>query len=140
MDNIQKFYLAETARWQKLLGILMMISAAILALLAVFFIVLGFVSHGDFLEEGVLGTITGVFLGLVYILCAVLYYFFGIYLLRSAKALKKWAAGEDEVDLTEGLKNTKSFFKMSGILTIIGLCILGLALVGGAVAAIVALV
>lgn len=140
MNNTQKYYLAETARWQKFLGILIMVCAAILALLAVFFIVIGFVSDGDFLEDGVLSTITGVSLGVVYILCGVIYYFLGIYLLRAAKALKAWAAGEDEADLTEGLKNTHSFFRFSGIISIIGLCFLGLVLIGGAVAAISALV
>lgn len=143
MDNNQKFYLTETAHWQKFIGILMMVSTVFLVLLGVFFIVIGFVSDGEFLEEGTLGILTGVSLGVVYLLCAVLYYFFGIYLLRAAKALKAlkaWGSSDDEADLTEGLKNTKSFFKLFGILSIIGLCIIALAIVVGVVVAIVALV
>ena len=38
------------------------------------------------------------------------------------------------------MRNTKSFFRLSGILSLIGICVVGLALVGAAVAAIVALV
>ena len=139
MDNNQKYYLTETAHWQKFIGILMMVSMVFLVLLGVFFIIIGFVSDGEFLEEGTLGILTGVSLGVIYLLCAVLYYFFAIYLLRAAKALKAWGSSDDEADLTEGLKNTKSFFKLFGILSIIGLCIIALAIVAGVVIAIFAL-
>ena len=101
MNDIQKGFLVESARWQKLLGVVMMISSILIALL-----------------------------GIMYLLFAVLYYFFAVYLLRSAKAFKTWETSDDDAYLTEGLRNTKSFFRLSGILTIIGLCAIGLMLVG----------
>ena len=140
MDNIQKYYLSETARWEKFLGIYMMVCTVLLALLAVFFIVFAIVSGSSFLEDEDLGAAWGIILGVVYIFCAVLYYFFAIYLLRAGKALKAWAASDDEAALTEGLKNNKSFFKMAGILAVISICGLALAVVVGIVIAIVALV
>ena len=140
MNNIQKSFLAETGRWQKLLGVVMMVCTVMIALLGVFFIVVGFVDNGEFLEEGVFGKIMGLSLGVMYLLLAVLYYFFAIYLLRSGKAFKAYVDSDDDADLTEGLRNTKSFFRLSGILSLIGICAVGLALVGAAVAAIVALV
>jgi hypothetical protein len=77
--------------------------------------------------------------GIMYLLMAVLYYFYARYLLRAAKGLKAWGVSEDEADLTFGLKNNKSYFKFSGILTIIALAIVAIALVAGVIAAIAAL-
>lgn len=140
MDNIQKRYLVESARWEKLLGVLMMICTVIIALVGVFFIVLGFVSGDEVLGSDVLGKLGGAMLGILYLLLAVLYYFFAIYLLRAAKSIKAWDQSDDDAALTDGLKNTMSFFRLTGIVSIIGICSLGFAIVGVAVAAIVALV
>ena len=41
MDNIQKSYLVETARWQKVIGILMAVGTCFLALAAILFIGFG---------------------------------------------------------------------------------------------------
>ena len=111
MNNIQKSCLAETGRWQKLLGVIMVICSVLFALLGAFFIVMGFVTNGAFLEDdGFLGPAMGAMLGGMYILISVLYYFFAIYLLRSGKAFKAYVESEADADLTEGLRNTKSFF------------------------------
>jgi amino acid transporter len=142
MDSLQKNYLAETARWQKLLGVVMMVFTVLIALIGIFFIVAGS-AFGDAMEGldlfggGMAGGIAGVAIGIVYILMAVLYYFFARYLLRSAKALKAYGVSDDEADLTEGLKNNKSYFKLSGILVVISLCILALVLVIAIIGAIV---
>lgn len=141
MDSVQKNYLAETARWQKLLGVVMMVFTVLIALIGIFFIVAGS-AFGDAMEGldlfggGMAGGIAGAALGIVYILMAVLYYFFARYLLRSAKALKAYGVSDDEADLTEGLKNNKSYFKLNGILVIISLCFLALVLIIGIIGAI----
>ena len=141
MDSLQKNYLAETARWQKLLGVVMMVFTVLIALIGIFFIVAGS-AFGDAMEGldlfggGMAGGIAGAALGIVYILMAVLYYFFARYLLRSAKALKAYGVSDDEADLTEGLKNNKSYFKLNGILLIISLCFLALVLIIGIIGAI----
>ena len=44
-------------------------------------------------------------------------------MLVSAKSLKAWGIGEAEEDLTNGLKNTKSFFKWNGILSLISIAL-----------------
>jgi Ca2+/Na+ antiporter len=85
----------------------------------------------EFLGGGMAGGIAGAAMGIVYILMAILYFFFARYLLRSAKAFKAYGVSDDEADLTEGLKNNKSYFKLSGILVIISLCFLALILVIG---------
>ena len=142
MDSLQKNYLAETARWQKLLGVVMMVFTVLIALIGIFFIVAGG-AFGDAMSDlelfggGMAGGIAGAAIGIVYILMAVLYYFFARYLLRSAKALKAYGVSDDEADLTEGLKNNKSYFKLSGILVVISLCLLALVLVIAIIGAIV---
>ena len=136
MDSLQKNYLAETARWQKLLGVVMMVCTVLIALLGILFIVGGSAlgSALDDLEGAALfGGIGGAAAGIVYLLMALLYYFFAHYLLRSAKYLKAYVANEDEADLTEGLKNNKSYFKLNGILTIIALIFVALAVVVGVI-------
>lgn len=139
MDSLQKNYLAETARWQKLLGVFMMIFTVLMILIGLFFIVAGGVlgeSLGDIFGDDVPGGIAGIAAGVVYFLGGILYYFFARYLIRSAKALKAYGASDDEADLTEGLKNNKSYFKLSGVLLIISLCIIALILVVAVIAAI----
>ena len=142
MDSLQKSYLAETARWQKLFGVVMMVFTVLIALIGIFFIVAGS-AFGDAMEGldlfggGMAGGIAGIAVGVIYILMAVLYYFFARYLLRSAKAFKAYGISDDETDLTEGLKNNKSYFKLNGVLTVISLCILALVLVIGIIGAIV---
>ena len=138
MDSLQKSYLAETGRWQKLLGVFMMIFTVLMAAIGILMIVGGSVlgeSMGDLLGDSVPGGIAGAIAGVIYILGAILYFFFALYLLRSGKALKAYVASDDEAFLTKGLKNNKSYFKLSGVLLIISLCILALVLVAAAIAA-----
>lgn len=130
MDNIQKTYLAETARWQKVLGIILAICTGLMAL---FGIILFFVGN-KIPDNELLGDFYGPGMGTFYLLFAVLYFFYTRFLLRSAKYLKAYVANEEEADLTEGLKNNKSFFKFSGILTLVCLGFVVLALIGVVIA------
>ena len=136
MNEIQKSYLLETAKWQKFLGILMAVCTALLAAFGIAFIAFGNFLNDPDLES--LGSFSGAVIGVLYLLLAVLYVFFTRYLLRSAKYLKAWCASDAEEDLTEGLKNNKSYFKFSGILAIIGLGLIALMLVCVAIAAVAA--
>ena len=137
MNEIQKSYLLETAKWQKFLGILMAVCTALLAACGIAFIAFGnFLNDPDL--EG-LGNFGGAVVGVLYLLLALLYVFFTRYLLRSAKYLKAWCASDAEEDLTEGLKNNKSYFKLNGILTIIALIFVALAVVVGVIVGIAGL-
>ena len=139
MNEIQKSYLLETAKWQKVVGILMAICTALMAVLGIVFLFFGnVVGDSGFggLEE--LGGAAGAVAGVIYLLCAVLYFFFTLYLLRSAKNLKAWGASDDEETLSKGLKNTKSYFKLNGILAIICFVLFGIVIVALAITAIFA--
>ncbi len=138
MDNIQKSYLVETARWQKVIGILMAVGTCFLALAAILFIGLGLFAP-DTIASASQPAAYFITMGIVYIPLTVLYFFMTRYLLRSAKFLKAWGTSEaeDNADLTEGLKNTKSFFKLSGIIALVSLILAAIAIVVAAILAFV---
>jgi hypothetical protein len=139
MNEIQKSYLLETAKWQKVVGILMAICTALLAVLGIVFICFGSVIGASSLEGfEAFGGAAGAVAGVIYLLCALLYFFFTLYLLRSAKNLKAWGQSDDEEALTNGLKNTKSYFKLNGILAIISFVLVGIAIIVAAIVAIAA--
>ena len=139
MNEIQKSYLLETAKWQKVVGILMAICTALLAVLGIVFICFGSVIGASSLEGfEAFGGAAGAVAGVIYLLCARLYFFFTLYLLRSAKNLKAWGQSDDEEALTNGLKNTKSYFKLNGILAIISFVLVGIAIIVAAIVAIAA--
>ena len=139
MNEIQKSYLLETAKWQKVVGILMAICTALLAVLGIVFICFGSVIGASSLEGfEAFGGAAGAVAGVIYLLCALLYFFFTLYLLRSAKNLKAWGQSDDEEALSNGLKNTKSYFKLNGILAIISFVLVGIAIICVAIAAIFA--
>ena len=140
MDNIQKSYLVETARWQKVIGILMAVGTCFLALAAILFIGVGLFAP-DTIASASQPAAYFITMGIVYIPLTVLYFFMTRYLLRSAKFLKAWGTSEaeDNADLTEGLKNTKSFFKLSGIVALASIALVVLMLVVIAIVAVVSI-
>ena len=140
MNDLQKYYLLESAKWQKLLGVLMWICTIFMVLLGLFFIVAGILGLdlGD--ESAFMDSRAAVIIiGVVYILCSVLYYFFARYLCRSARSIKTWNVTGDETDLTDGLRNSKNYFQFSGILAIVGLALVGVCLIAVVIALIVSL-
>ena len=140
MNDIQKYYLLQSGRWEKLLGVFMWVCVILMALLGVFFIV-GAAAGLDLGDETALmsSKVGLIAMGVLYVLLAVLYYFFARYLCRSAKALKAWGSSDDDADLTDGLKYTKYFFQISGVLCIISFALIAVCLVAVIIGAIVAL-
>ena len=137
MNNTQRSYLVETAKWQKVIGILMAIGTGFIALAAILFIGLGAFAP-DTIASADKPAAYFIIMGIIYIPLTVLYFFMTRYMLRSAKYLKAWCASDAEEDLTEGLKNNKSYFKFSGILAIVGIGLGVLLLICVAIAAVAA--
>jgi hypothetical protein len=134
MDNIQKDHLLVTAKWQKILGVLMMIGVVLMALAGIVMVVAGFVAGDEIDDNPIVGQFGAIGAGILYLVMAFLYYFFAHYLLKASKALKLWGITNDEADLTKGLKNTKSFFKFSGILSLVSIAICVIAVIVIAIA------
>ena len=130
MNDLQKYYLTESARWQKLLGIFMAVCTGLLVLLGIFFIIAaiaGLDIPGENADFGKFGLIA---MGILYILIAFLYYFFTRYLLRAARGIKTWGESGDEAALTDGLRNNKNFYQMCGILSIISIALIAVTIIG----------
>ena len=140
MNNTQRSYLVETAKWQKVIGILMAIGTGFLAFAAVFFLVFGIFAP-ETLASADQPAAYFITMGIIYIPLTVLYFFMTRYMLRSAKHLKAWGTSEaeNESDLTEGLKNTKSYFKPSGIVALVSIALVVLMLVVIAIVAVVSI-
>ncbi len=94
------------------------------------------------LSDAAGGTIGGRALSLTYIAMAVMYVIAGRFLTRYATAIKLLRTSMDARFLEEALGHQKSFWKFTGIVTIVALsCVVllfGLAVIVGAVAAIAA--
>ena len=126
MNEQQKNYLVVMARWQNFLGILAAIGAGFIILCGLFFLIIGFFVGGEMAESFPLGDVGGYavgILGLVYILLSLVYVFLARYQILAAKNLKLWAVSDNEECLTEGIKNTKSFFKFNGIMAIVAIAL-----------------
>lgn len=145
MDSQLKTHFTDMAKWQKIVGIFFAISVAFMLLAGLMFIILGATMGSGFAEEfaeelgsdmGGLGLIC---LGILYLLLGLLYLFPTKYLLNSSKKINLWAITDDEALLTEGVKNSKSFFKFTGLLLIIGVIAAFVAVVAIVIATIIGL-
>lgn len=126
MNEQQKSYLVVMARWQNFLGILAAIGAGFIILAGLMFLVMGIAFGSEMSDDLPFGQLGGVGVSIVggsYMLLSVIYIVLAVYQIRAAKNLRIWAATDREENLTEGLKNTKSFFKFNGIMAIVGIAL-----------------
>ena len=70
--------------------------------------------------SGGAGTMEALIVGLP---IALLPFFYGVFLLRSGKAIKRLASTQSEMDLLDAVKNEFSFWRLCGIVTAIYLAI-----------------
>ena len=134
-----KTYFAQLAKWQKIVGVFFAISVALLVLIGLGIVIFGG-KAGSEVTEQFGGAIGFQAVGILYVLLGLLYFFPTKYLLTSAKKIKAWVLSDDEATLTEGVMNSKSFFKFTGILCIISFALIAVAILAVIVVAIVATV
>ena len=114
-----KIYVNETRKWMKLFGIIMIIGIVCLVVMAI-----SFISGGSALVNtlsGNLPEIKGVtaISGVIYLIFAGIMAFPTIYIFRAVKAAKTAVESNDNAQMVEFLKNTKSYWKFMGIYTIV---------------------
>ncbi|MCQ2320448.1 MAG: DUF5362 family protein [Bacteroidales bacterium] len=114
-----KIYVNETRKWMKLFGIIMIIGIACLVVMAI-----SFMSGGSALANtlsGNLPEINGITAvsGVIYLIFAGIMAFPTIYIFRAVKAAKAAVESNDNAQMVEFLKNTKSYWKFMGIYTIV---------------------
>ncbi|MBS1527032.1 MAG: hypothetical protein JST19_15365 [Bacteroidetes bacterium] len=119
LDHEAQAYLRETGRWASFLAVMGFIFCGLILILAIFigsvFSIMSRISPVYQNMPQTAGTAMSVF----YILLDVLYFFFPFYLYRFSDRIKKGIVYTDASSVNSALSNLKSFFKLSGIVTII---------------------
>ncbi|MFN3272511.1 MAG: DUF5362 family protein [Cloacibacterium caeni] len=135
IDWRSKEFLKETAKWTKFLAILGFVGIGLMVLgsLVMLFAPSSLMSNGDFPFGG------KIFMMLLYLAFAVLYYFPISYLYQFSENTKKAIVNNDNNAIRDAFEFLKSHYKFMGILTIILLAfyaiIIFIALIGAGAAA-----
>lgn len=108
-----KLYVSSMGKWMKFFAVLGCIGVAFLVLCTIFMMAVG--THVPMFG----GVMSLRWFSLIYIVLAVLYVWPIIYLFRASTAAKQAVECNDNVQMTEFLKNNKSFWKFCGILSIV---------------------
>lgn len=121
-----QYYLKETGKWARFLGIVGFVICGLLLIMAfsigTLFSVLAKLSPA----YSAIPAAAGVFFSGIIILEDILYFFFALYLFQFGARIKNGLALMSTQEVTIALSKLKSFFKLAGIVTIIGLCLLGI--------------
>lgn len=115
IDWRSKEFLKETAKWTKFLAILGFVGIGLMVLgsLVMLFAPSSLMSNGDFPFGG------KIFMMLLYLAFAVLYYFPISYLYKFSENTKKAIENNDNNAIRDAFEFLKSHYKFMGILTII---------------------
>ncbi|MDB5004176.1 MAG: hypothetical protein JWQ34_2401 [Mucilaginibacter sp.] len=134
-----QFFLHETGRWAKFLGIMGFIGSGFLMLLAFFFG--AFMSAMSTLSPysqstrhfpAIIGGVGGFIL---YGSLAVVYFFISLNLYQFGDGVKQAVELGDSIQLSIAFGKLKLFFKIKGIILIAVLCLYGLIIIGGIIIA-----
>lgn len=116
IDQPVSSYLSETAKWAKFLAIVGFVFCGLFALLAIF---AGTFMSTAFGAVGGNGGATGIFVTLLYLAIAAIYFFPCLFLFHFANKMLRALRQNDQLYLTDSFKNLKSCYKYMGILMII---------------------
>lgn len=137
LNSAGKEFLRETAKWANFLAIIGYIFLGLLVLGALMFFAMGSMMS-SLSGMGAFGALGGGFVGVIYIIMALIYYFPITYLYRFASRTKRALSENNTESLTEALENLKSHYKFIGIVTLIFLSLYALIIVFGVIGAIAA--
>jgi len=132
IDAPSSAHLNEAAKWGKFLAIIGFVMCGLIALIALFagsFISAMFRSSG--MDSGMAGgsAIGGAFLTIIYLLCALLYFFPCLFLYRFSAKMKTALRTDDQQLLIDSFKNLKACLRFLGIVTIVVLSFYVLAII-----------
>lgn len=116
-----KDFVREAGKWAKFLSIVGFVFIGFFVLVAFAMIAIGSSMGAMSGAFGAMGAAGGAFIGVVYILIALLYFFPVLYLFKFGNKTKAAFESNDTQALTEAFKNLKSHYKFVGILTIVGI-------------------
>ena len=130
LSNEDKGYLWTAAKWARFLGIVGFVMTGFIVLAALFLMTMGSSLGSALGNRGVFGAF-GAMIGVFYIVIAVVYFFISLYLFNFGKKTRLALQNENSSDLTEGLKNLKSYFSLLGIIMAILISLYALIFVVG---------
>lgn len=110
--------LSKSSKWAKFLGVCIIVFIAIYGLTMSIAMI-----NGGLLNTGTRGYIPFVFSSLFILLFLVIYLMIFVYLNRFSNRIKSAFSSGKQNEFVEGLLNLNYFFKLVGIVTIIGLAI-----------------
>lgn len=137
IDQNAKMFLTETAKWGKFLAIIGFVFCGLIALFSLFIMFFGSVMTTAMQGVGSSFAAVGMgFIGFVYLLFGLLYYFPSKYLYDFSVYIKQAISINDQESLTYAFEKMKSLYKFWGVLMIIllsfyALIIIFAVLVGG---------
>lgn len=121
-------YLRESGKWANFLGIVGFVLTGLIVIIALFagtmMASLSTFSAGAGAAAGMGGLLT-----VIYLVIAVVYFFFSLYLYQFGSQVKKGLMYVDSETVTIALGKLKSFFKLWGILTIVVLSLYALMII-----------
>ena len=135
IDKPIAVYLMETRKWGKFLAVVGFIGVGMMVLIG-----LGMMTFfSTFMPANANMPFSPGFLGIFYVLIAVMYYFPSLYLLRFSNKTKLALNNLSQEELTAAFQNLKSVFKFFGVMTLIvfilyAVILIG-AMIGGAIGA-----
>ena len=135
VEELSARFLSETAKWGKFLSIIGFIMCGLLVIIALFIGVIMGTTFSKLEGAGAIGGGMSIFVTVLYLAIAVLYFFPCLYLFRFSTKMKKALYENNQVELTSSFENLKSCFKFMGIMTIVLLSIYALAFLFGGMAA-----
>lgn len=130
LDQQSVNYLNETARWSRLLSIIGFIYCGLMAIVGLFFgSMMARMMPGMGGPETTLSGVANVFFSFFIILMALIFFFPAYYLFSFSSKMRRALRNNEQAELTDSLKNLKSFFKFYGIIVIIVLSLYALMLI-----------
>lgn len=137
LNEQAQYYLHQAGKWAYFLGIMGFIGTAFIAIMALFVgTIFTTMAAMNPLMAGAAGA--GGVVTVVYLLIALVCFFFALYLYQFGDRVKKGVAFKSEAEITSALSKLKSFFKLWGIFTVVYLAFVVLFIIifvlGGAAA------
>lgn len=117
LNEAGRSFLRTIGKWAMFLSIVGFIFIGLMLVFAFAMFSVG--ALGSAAMGGAFGAIGGGFLGAMYLIIAVLYFFPVLYLFQFSSRIKRAFAENDSVQLNDALESLKSHYKFVGIFTII---------------------
>ena len=120
--------LLKSAPWQRFLGITAFVMAGFIALFGLM-LMIGVPFLASTFGAAGLGAGMSIFMGIIYMAMGLLYFFPGLFLVRSSRALRDYQEKDAAENLAASFVNQSKFWKFYGVLAIIGLAGLAVSIV-----------